>query len=209
MQRKVTCLLGRGQGGPLHLQHELARVCTLWFLPVSLPHGLHACWETIPPNLLAFSGDEGRITLPQTVSGFSRCVGIPRIRTLGTLVGVTASTSGTRGTRMLDCHLSCGSSAALATPLHAGTIAAILLGRQRSVRNKSNQEARRLVESPAWGRTNWTYQRPTQVRPIPHMETQPPISFSAWSHCTELDLLHMWLWPATEPWGPVKFFGKD
>ncbi|PMD54108.1 uncharacterized protein K444DRAFT_135817 [Hyaloscypha bicolor E] len=157
-----------------------------------------------------FLGTRGQITLPQTVSGFSRCVGVPRIRTLGTLVGVTASTSGTRGTRILDYPLSGGSSAALATPLRAGTIAAILLGRRRSVRNKSNQEARRLVESPAWGRTNSTYQRPTQVRPIPRLETQPPISFSAWSQCTELDLLRMWLWPATEPWGPViKLFGKD
>lgn len=93
------------------------------------------------------SGDEGQITLPQTVSGFSRRVDAPRIRTLGTLVGVTASTSGTRGTRIMDCRLSGGSSAknVVATPgsafvncwHHCGQTPRCSYLGQRGLRNES------------------------------------------------------------------------
>jgi hypothetical protein len=58
---------------------------------------------------------------------------------LGTLVGVTASTSGTKDVRILAAVRVADARSSGNALLRAGTIAAILLG-QRSVRNESGNK---------------------------------------------------------------------
>ena len=197
---QCRCLLGRGQGAPCS-----CRMNSLAYGPYHLCR-CHSHMASTPAERrsrrtsCAVLGTRGQSTLPQTVSGFSRRVDVPRIHTLGTLVGVTASTSGTRGTRVLDCRLSGGSSAAVATQgVPAGTIAAILLG-QRSVRNESIGKQGGWWEGPAWGSTNSSYQSRTQVRPIPRTNAQPPISFSVSSVVCGGGLI--WLHAGNGAWGP-------
>jgi hypothetical protein len=138
----MSVLAGAWQGSPC-----ICSMNSLAYAPYHFCH-CHSHMASTPAERrsrrtsASILGTRGQSILPQTVSGFSRRVDVPRIHTLGTLVGVTASTSGTRGTRILDCRLSGSSSAAVATPpLAAGTSnswhhCGPSLG-QRSVRNES------------------------------------------------------------------------
>jgi hypothetical protein len=106
------------------------------------------------------------------------------------------------------CCLSGGSSAAVATPFfRAGTIPAILLPRPAEPGKRIGKHGARWAGRQG-GRTNSSYQSRTQLRARPHLETQPPISFSA---CVEswYGAAPMWLLAGNGALEPAGRFGKD
>jgi hypothetical protein len=157
------------------------------FGPPRLPHGLPPVQRRFPTNLLAHSGTESQTTLPQTVSGFRRRVeNLTNARFRGRSWGLQhpRCDPGTKRPPTSGCRQSGRYSTAVATgniPTcwhHCGHIS-----------RPAEQHKRIGKQGGWWGSVTHGVEDQFVISMSVHARrSQPPISFSASNHCTELDL---------------------